>query len=102
MPEKVRITVRVEPQIRQALILEARREGREFSDHLRRKLEQPAESVEERLQRLERKVMFVALAQQKLFEGLDLEAHLDPLLMALDDPYDPFEASRNNARSESL
>ena len=45
--------------------------------------------------------MFVALAQQKLFQGLELEGHLEALMLALDDPYDPFEESRIYAAEES-
>ncbi|MEM8986690.1 MAG: hypothetical protein AAGC95_08210 [Pseudomonadota bacterium] len=97
MTEKVRITIRVDETVKRALELEARRHGRPFADHLRAKIEAPVESVEDRLGRLERKVLFVALAQQKLFEGLDLETHLDALMMAIDDPYDPFEETRANA-----
>ena len=94
MTDRVRITIRLDPQIEQALRLEARRAGRRFQEHIRVKLAQPIESVTDRLARVERKVMFVALAQQKLFEGLELGGHLDALMAALDDPYDPFEESR--------
>ena len=83
MTGRVRITIRLDPKI-----------GRRFQEHIRVKLAQPLESVTGRLARVERKVMFVALAQQKLFEGLELGGHLDALMAALDDPYDPFEESR--------
>ena len=94
MKDRVRITIRLDPKIEQALRLEARRAERRFQEHIRAKLAQPTQSVTDRLARLERKVMFVALAQQKLFEGLELGGHLDALMAALDDPYDPFEESR--------
>ena len=101
MTEKIRITIRIDSAVNIALRREARRAGRRFSEHLRRKLEQPNEALGDRLSRVERKVMFVALAQQKLFQGLELEGHLDALMLALDDPYDPFEESRIYAAEES-
>lgn len=97
MPPKTRITIRIAPSARQALVLEARRCGRPFSEHVRRKLEQPVESVEERLARVERKALFVALAIEKLFEGLDLDRHLDPLMAATLDDKDPFEPEQPHA-----
>ena len=66
MTDRVRITIRLDLKIEQALRLEARRAGRRFQEHIRAKLAQPTQSVMDRLARVERKVMFVALAQQKL------------------------------------
>ncbi|MEM6539396.1 MAG: hypothetical protein AAF668_16925 [Pseudomonadota bacterium] len=102
MPRDRKLTIRVDERERHQLLLDARRNGRPLSAHLRAKIFEPADTVEERLEKLERKSLFVALAMKKLFVGFELEKHIAPLMDALDNPHDPFEMSDEYDQSESF
>ena len=100
-PRRHRMTIRLDAVVKQRLVAQARRRGRNFSEHVRSKLED-GEELDHRLDRLERRTLFTVLAFQELFEGLGRRDVMDELIERLDRSPDPLTEGETDDLTESV